>query len=148
MDDERLAALRKNVERLIREFESEYGSLYEQAEKILDDDLLDDDLLDDDLLDDDLLDDDLLDDAILVFNDKNGNEVELKFLELISYNGDEFMVFLPVAVQDGDRVVILKVGDLEDDKDDFIFVEDEKTLTAVYEIFKEKYKDKYDRYQV
>ena len=35
-------------------------------------------------------------DNILVLNDEEGNEVEFEFLDLIEYEGEEYVVLLPV----------------------------------------------------
>lgn len=35
------------------------------------------------------------DDNIVVLNDSDGNEVRFEFLDLIEYDGDEYVVLLP-----------------------------------------------------
>lgn len=86
---------------------------------------------------------------IIILNDENGNEVQFEFLDLIEYESEEYVVLLPV-VEDGDdddgEVVILKVDDSEDgsDEESYVSVDDEDTLTAVFEIFKEKFKDEFN----
>ena len=35
-------------------------------------------------------------DNIIVLNDEDGNEVEFEFLDLIEYEGEEYVVLLPV----------------------------------------------------
>ena len=86
---------------------------------------------------------------VIVLNDENGNEVQFEFLDLIEYESEEYVVLLPV-VEDGEEddgeVVILKVDDSEGDSDEesYISVDDEETLTAVFEIFKEKFKDEFN----
>ena len=86
---------------------------------------------------------------IIILNDENGNEVQFEFLDLIEYESEEYVVLLPV-VEDGDdddgEVVILKVDDSEDgsDEESYVSVDDEDTLTAVFEIFKEKFKEEFN----
>ena len=35
-------------------------------------------------------------DNIIILNDEDGNEVEFEFLDLIEYEGEEYVVLLPV----------------------------------------------------
>ena len=52
-----------------------------------------------------------LDDNIVVLNDEEGNEVQFEFLDLIDYEGEEYVILLPVAETEdaeADEVVILK----------------------------------------
>ena len=52
-------------------------------------------------------DDDELDN-IITLNDEDGNEVDFEFLDLIEYEGNDYVVLLPVE-EDSDEVVILQV---------------------------------------
>ena len=86
---------------------------------------------------------------IIVLNDENGNEVQFEFLDLIEYESEEYVVLLPVLEDDEEddgEVVILKVDDSEEgnDEESYVSVDDEDTLTAVFEIFKEKFKDEFN----
>ena len=86
-------------------------------------------------------------DNIIILNDEDGNEVKFEFLDLIDYEGEEYVVLLPTEEEeDNDEVVILKVEDVEDDPDleTYVSVDDEDTLNAVFEIFKEKFKDEFN----
>lgn len=81
-------------------------------------------------------------DNIVVLNDEYGNEVNFEFLDLIEYEGNEYVVLLPADESDeAGEVVILQVEDLSGEEESYVSVEDENTLMAVFEIFKEKYKD-------
>ena len=79
---------------------------------------------------------------IIVLNDENGNEVQFEFLDLIEYESEQFVVLLPV-LEEG---VILKVDDSEEnaDEESYVSVDDEETLTAVFEIFKDKFKEEFN----
>ena len=77
---------------------------------------------------------------IITLTDNDGNETEFEFVDLIDYEGDEYVVLLPVEDFDDD-VVILKVEPINDEEDSYFGVEDEQVLNAVFAIFKEKYKD-------
>ncbi|MBP3796535.1 MAG: DUF1292 domain-containing protein [Ruminococcus sp.] len=84
-----------------------------------------------------------MNDNIVTLNDEFGNEVQFEFLDLVEYNGEEYIVLLPADDEDGE-VVILKVEELDDDKDSYTSVEDEDILMAVFQIFKNKFKDEFD----
>lgn len=82
---------------------------------------------------------------IIVLNDEEGNEVEFEFLDLIEYKGDEYAVLLPMDDDDGQVVILqFEAGDPDSDNESFGSVDDPVTLQAVFEIFKEKFKDQFD----
>ena len=84
-------------------------------------------------------------DNIIILNDEEGNEVEFEFLDLIEYDGEEYVVLLPVEeTEDAGEVVILQVEDIDTDEESYISVEDEDTLNKVFEIFKDKFKDEFN----
>ena len=83
-------------------------------------------------------------DSIVVLNDEEGNEVEFEFLDLIEYEGGEYVVLLPVE-EDADEVVILKIEPTDDEETEaYSSVDDDETLNTLYEIFKEKFKDDFN----
>ena len=85
-------------------------------------------------------------DNIIVLNDEEGNEAEFEFLDLIEYDGEEYVVLLPVEESDdAGEVVILKLEDTEsEDEESYVSVDDEDVLNKVFEIFKEKFKDDFN----
>lgn len=84
-------------------------------------------------------------DNIVVLNDEEGNEVEFEFLDLIEFEGEEYVILLPVEDDEEGEVVILKVEDTEsEDEESYISVDDEEVLQKVFDIFKEKFKDEFD----
>ena len=85
-------------------------------------------------------------DNIIVLNDENGDEIEFEFLDLIEYEGEEYVLLLPHDEEDeADEVVILKLEDTDsEDEESYVSVEDEHILQAVFEIFKEKFKDEFN----
>ncbi len=85
-------------------------------------------------------------DNIIVLNDEEGNETEFEFLDLIEYEGEEYVVLLPVEeADDAGEVVILKLEDTEsEDEESYVSVDDEDILNKVFEIFKEKFKDDFN----
>lgn len=84
-------------------------------------------------------------DNIIVLNDEEGNEVQFEFLDLIEFDGEEYIILLPVDEEETGEVVILQVEDTESEEEEsYISVEDEEILNNVFEIFKEKFKDEFD----
>ena len=86
-------------------------------------------------------------DNIVILNDEDGNEVEFEFLDLIEYEGEQYVVLLPTveSEEDSGEVVILKLEDTESEEEEsYVSVDDEETLNAVFEIFKEKFKDEFN----
>ncbi len=85
---------------------------------------------------------------IIILSDENGEDVQFEFLDLIEYDSEEYVVLLPVEGEmdeDDGEVVILKVEDSGDEEEEsYVSVDDEETLNAVFEIFKEKFKDEFN----
>lgn len=85
---------------------------------------------------------------LIILNDDEGNEVKFEFLDLIKYEEEDYVVLLPVpeeGTEDDNEVVILKLESTEsEDEESYVSVDDEATLTAVFEIFKEKFKDEFN----
>ena len=81
----------------------------------------------------------------VVLNDEDGNEVEFELLDLVEYSGEEYVVMLPCdETADDGMVVILKLEQTDDeDLESYVAVEDEQTLNAVFEIFKERFKEEF-----
>lgn len=90
-------------------------------------------------------------DNIIILNDEDGKESRFEFLDLIELDNEEYVVLLPVEDEESEEpgeVVILKVEDTDDDSDEesetYVSVDDEDTLTKVFEIFKDKFKNEFD----
>lgn len=85
---------------------------------------------------------------IIVLNDENGEEIRFEFLDLIEYDGEEYVVLLPVVEddeEDSGEVVILKLEESEnEDEESYVSVDDEETLNTVFQMFKEKFKDEFN----
>jgi uncharacterized protein YrzB (UPF0473 family) len=80
---------------------------------------------------------------IVMLEDENGNPVPMQFLDLIEYQGAEYVVFYPCNEEEQDgEVIILQILPGDDPEEEaYVSVEDEATLEAVFAIFKEKFKD-------
>jgi uncharacterized protein YrzB (UPF0473 family) len=77
---------------------------------------------------------------VLELTDEEGNSVEFEVLDSVDYQGIEYLILLPVEDEDG-QVVILEIEPVDEETENYLSVGDEALLNAVYDIFKEKYKD-------
>lgn len=78
--------------------------------------------------------------SILTLTDENGQDVDFEYLDSIEYEGKEYLVLLP-AESESTEVVILEVEPVDEENENYLSVEDETLLNAVYDIFKDRYKD-------
>ena len=78
----------------------------------------------------------------IIINDENGEEVEFEFMDLISYEGEEYVVLLPAEdCEEAGQVVILRLEEGGDEEESYVSVDDDDILMAVFDIFKDKFKD-------
>ena len=89
---------------------------------------------------------------IITLTDENGEDMDFEFLDQIDYEGKRYAVLLP-PIEDvegeeeneDEEVLILQVEDDEnEDTESYVFVDDDNILSAVFDIFKEKFKDEFD----
>ena len=78
--------------------------------------------------------------SLLTLTDENGEEITFEYLDCIEYEGKEYLVLLP-ADEEASELVILEVEPVDEENENYLAVESEEILNAVYEIFKERYKD-------
>ena len=78
--------------------------------------------------------------SILSLTDENGVETEFEYLDCIELDGTEYLVLMPLEDEEG-QIVILQVEPVDEENENYLSVQDDETLNAVFGIFKEKYKD-------
>ena len=78
--------------------------------------------------------------SILTLTDEKGVDTDFEYLDCIEYKEKEYLILMPVDTVETE-IVILEVEPVDEENENYLAVEDEKTLNAVYAIFKEKYKD-------
>lgn len=81
--------------------------------------------------------------SILTLTDEHGDEIQFEYLDCIEYEGKEYLVLMPVD-EESNEIVILEIQPVDEENENYIAVEDEAILDAVYGIFKERYKDVLD----
>ena len=77
---------------------------------------------------------------IMTLTDENGADVDFEYLDCIEYEGKEYLVLMP-AEELATEIVILEVEPVDEENENYLSVEDESILNAVYDIFKDRYKD-------
>jgi uncharacterized protein YrzB (UPF0473 family) len=78
--------------------------------------------------------------STLVLTDENGVDQEFEYLDCIEYEGKEYLVLIP-AEEDANEIVILEIEPVDEENENYLAVEDEAVLNAVYGIFKERFAD-------
>ena len=78
--------------------------------------------------------------SILTLTDENGEDVNFEYLDCLEYEGVEYLVLAPEEDESGE-IVILEVEPVDEENENYLAVEDEEVLNAVFAIFKEKFKD-------
>ena len=89
---------------------------------------------------------------IITLTDENGEDMDFEFLDLVEYEDKRYVVLLPpiedvegVDEDEDEEVLILQVeDDGTEENESYVFVDDDDILTAVFDIFKEKFKDEFD----
>ena len=84
------------------------------------------------------------------FTDEDGKDTMFEFLDLIKYEENEYIVLSPIyeedeEIEDEGHVVILRLDEeTEDGGETYSSVDDDSIIEAVYNIFKDKWKNKYN----
>ena len=78
--------------------------------------------------------------SVITFVDEDGVESSFEYLDCIEYQGKEYLALLPVE-EDSNEIVILEIEPVDEENENYLAVESEETLNAVYAIFKDRYKD-------
>ena len=77
--------------------------------------------------------------SILTLTDENGQDTNFEYLDCMTYQDKEYLVLMPTEDESGE-IVILEVEPVDEENENYLAVEDEAILDAVYGLFKEKYK--------
>ena len=83
--------------------------------------------------------------ASIMLTDEDGKDTMFEFLDLIKYEENEYIVLSPIYEEDEGHVVILRLDEeTEDGGETYSSVDDDSIIEAVYNIFKDKWKNKYN----
>ena len=78
--------------------------------------------------------------SVLTLTDENGVDIEFEYLDCIEYQGKEYLILMPMEDESGE-IVILEVEPVDEENENYLAVNDEDVLEAVYAIFKERFAD-------
>lgn len=83
---------------------------------------------------------------IITLEDDLGNEQDFEFLDVVEYDGDEYIILLPVedGEEEQNEVMILRIDSIDDENENYVGIDDEDILQKVFDIFKERYQDEFD----
>lgn len=84
-------------------------------------------------------------DNLVVLTDEEGNDVSFELLDVVEYNDADYAVLLPIEEDDEEGgIVILKILTGEEEDVEVLEPAGEEEATAVFEIFKEEFKDEFN----
>ena len=78
--------------------------------------------------------------SVITFVDEDGVESSFEYMDCIEYQGKEYLALLPVE-EGSNEVVILEIEPVDEENENYLTVEDDAVLEAVYDIFKDRFKD-------
>lgn len=63
---------------------------------------------------------------LITLEDENGQEVEFEFLDVIEFEGTEYIVLIEND-EDADEVVILQINQIDEETEEYVSIDDEDT---------------------
>ncbi|MGN0526789.1 MAG: DUF1292 domain-containing protein [Acutalibacteraceae bacterium] len=75
---------------------------------------------------------------VIVLTDQDGAEVKFELLDVVPYKDKKYVVLFPADDEDVTQVTILELDESNPDYDNFIGIEDDSLIEAVFEAFKER----------
>lgn len=75
---------------------------------------------------------------LITLTDDEGNDVDFEFLDVVEYDHEEYVVLIEND-EDSDEVVILRINSLDEETEEYVSIDDEELLMAVFEKFKSQY---------
>lgn len=79
--------------------------------------------------------------SVITLTDEEGNQVDFEFIDLVEYEGKEYIVLLPTDEEEQEQVVIYEVVPCDDETELYKGIESQEVLEAVFEIFKDRNQD-------
>ena len=83
---------------------------------------------------------------IITLEDDLGNEQDFVYLDVVEFEGEEYIILLPVEDEEQERseVMILRIESLDDEHENYVGIDDEEVLQKVFDIFKKRYENEFD----
>ena len=76
---------------------------------------------------------------IITLEDDLGEEQDFEFLDVVEYEGEEYIILLPIEDEEQNEVMILRIESVDDETENYIGIDDEDILQKVFDIFKKRY---------
>lgn len=81
---------------------------------------------------------------IFEFVDEDGKTEKFEVLDFIEFEGNDYVVLLPVGTDDELVHILEVVEELDSDYDTYIGIDDQELVDKVYAVFMEKHKDDFN----
>ncbi len=85
---------------------------------------------------------DIDEDSFITLTDENGNEVDFLLLDVMEYEGSDYMVLMPLTDEDGDEdeeaLLFLRV-EKTDEGEVYSSIEDEALLHAIADVYEKEF---------
>ena len=84
-------------------------------------------------------------DSFITLTDENGNEVDFLLLDVMNYEGADYMVLMPLTDEDGEEEeeeLFFLRADKTDDGEVYSSIEDETLLTAIADAYEKEFLQK------
>ena len=79
---------------------------------------------------------------IITLTDEDGNQIQALYLDTIEFEEQVYAALMTMQSDESGEILIFRIEDSEyEDMEDYVTVEDERILEAVYEIVKERFGD-------
>lgn len=81
---------------------------------------------------------------IITLTDEDGNQIQALFLDMVEFEEQEYAALMTMQSDEAGEILIFRIEESEyEDMDDYVTVEDERILQAVYQVIKEKFGDEF-----
>ncbi|MGX8686945.1 MAG: DUF1292 domain-containing protein [bacterium] len=81
---------------------------------------------------------------IITLTDEDGNQIQALFLDMVEFEEQEYAALMTMQSDEAGEILIFRIEESEyEDMDDYVTVEDERILQAVYQIIKERFGDEF-----
>ncbi|MBQ7858281.1 MAG: DUF1292 domain-containing protein [Oscillospiraceae bacterium] len=81
--------------------------------------------------------------GILTLTNENGEDVQFEYLDVIEYQGKEYLFLMPLDDEE-DGILIMEIQPVDEETENYLAIEDEALLDTLFGLFKEKFKDYFD----
>lgn len=77
---------------------------------------------------------------LLILTDEKGMEVPFEILDILEYEGEEYVVLYPADARDEELVHILRVTseNMDDGEEQYEGIEDEELIDTLYQLFRKR----------